>query len=112
MDNFADKLRKKNVALPKYYLDIAKRRAKKYGLDPLKLGYAPAPHKLQYDGVPFGHFDYNDYILYKIGEAMGQYKPEEPEKKRAQYLARATNIPGDWKKDKISPNNLAIHILW
>lgn len=28
------------------------------------------------------------------------------------YLARATNIRGNWKSDKYSPNNLSINILW
>lgn len=32
--------------------------------------------------------------------------------RRRNYLNRATNIKGDWKKDPYSPNNLAIHLLW
>jgi len=27
-------------------------------------------------------------------------------------LARAKGIRGDWKKNKYSSNNLAIHVLW
>ena len=34
------------------------------------------------------------------------------EKRRQDYLKRSTNIKGNWKADKYSPNNLAIHILW
>ena len=30
----------------------------------------------------------------------------------SKYLMRATKIKGDWKKDKYSPNNLAINLLW
>ena len=30
----------------------------------------------------------------------------------SKYLKRATKIKGDWKKDKYSPNNLAINLLW
>ena len=30
----------------------------------------------------------------------------------SRYLSRATKIKGDWKKDKYSPNNLAINLLW
>ena len=30
----------------------------------------------------------------------------------SRYLSRATEIKGDWKKDKYSPNNLAINLLW
>lgn len=33
-------------------------------------------------------------------------------KKRNAYLSRATKIRGDWKKDRYSPNSLAIQILW
>jgi hypothetical protein len=32
--------------------------------------------------------------------------------KQRRYLARATNIRGNWKDDLYSPNNLAIHLLW
>ena len=28
------------------------------------------------------------------------------------YLSRASKIKGNWKKDKYSPNNLAINLLW
>ena len=30
----------------------------------------------------------------------------------SRYLSRATKIKGNWKKDKYSPNNLAISLLW
>ena len=30
----------------------------------------------------------------------------------SRYLKRATKIKGNWKKDKYSPNNLAINLLW
>jgi hypothetical protein len=32
--------------------------------------------------------------------------------RQARYLKRATNIKGDWKQNKYSPNNLAINLLW
>ena len=32
--------------------------------------------------------------------------------RRDNYLKRASNIKGDWKSDKYSPNNLAMHLLW
>ncbi len=28
------------------------------------------------------------------------------------YLSRATKIKGNWKKDKYSPNQLSINLLW
>ena len=30
----------------------------------------------------------------------------------SRYLKRATKIKGNWKRDKYSPNNLAINLLW
>ena len=30
----------------------------------------------------------------------------------SRYLSRATKIKENWKKDKYSPNNLAINLLW
>lgn len=50
--------------------------------------------------VSFGAIAYEDYTKTK------------DEKKRKAYLARAKAIKGDWAKDKYSPNNLAIHLLW
>jgi hypothetical protein len=42
-------------------------------------------------------------------EDFTKHKDEE---RRQQYLSRATNIKGNWKKNKYSPKNLAINILW
>ena len=50
--------------------------------------------------VHFGQMGYEDYTKHKDKE------------RRRNYLTRATNIAGDWKKNKYSANNLAIHILW
>ena len=38
-------------------------------------------------------------------------KTNDNTKKNA-YLARATKIKGEWKKNKYSANNLAINLLW
>ncbi len=38
-------------------------------------------------------------------------KHQDP-KRRENYLKRATNIKGNWKKNRYSANNLAINILW
>lgn len=32
--------------------------------------------------------------------------------RRDNYLARSNAIKGNWRKNKYSPNNLSIHILW
>jgi hypothetical protein len=94
------------------YLDEAKASARKAGYNPASLSLSDdKKHKLVYttpEGkkVRFGNSLYKDYHLYKLVDK------ETAEKHRKAYLARATKIKGDWKADKYSPNNLAIHILW
>jgi hypothetical protein len=90
------------------YLKLAKKFAKKAGYkdwNSLVLAH-DGKHKLILRGVKFGSIKNNDYIIYK------QHFASVAEKKRKQYLARATRIKGDWAKDKYSPNSLAINILW
>ena len=50
--------------------------------------------------VHFGGLPYEDYT-----------KHRNKIRQRA-YLNRASNIKGDWYKNKYSPNSLAINILW
>jgi len=50
--------------------------------------------------VNFGQLGYQDYTRHKN------------KARRTSYLARSRKIRGDWKQNKYSPNNLAIHILW
>lgn len=50
--------------------------------------------------VNFGQKGYTDYTKH------------QDETRRRAYLARAMNINGNWAKDKYSPNNLAINVLW
>ena len=50
--------------------------------------------------VDFGQMGYEDFTKH------------QNETRRYNYLNRARNIKGNWAKDKYSPNNLAIHILW
>ena len=69
-------------------------------------------HKLCYEGVCFGKIDYYDYIIYSWLESQGEIAKGTADKRRKAYRARATKIKGEWKKDKNSPNNLAINILW
>jgi len=90
------------------YLKQAKAFAKKAGYkDYADLRLADdGKHKLVLRGVKFGSINNNDYIIYK------QHFPSIADKKRKQYLARATKIKGDWAKDRYSPNSLAINILW
>jgi glutathionyl-hydroquinone reductase len=48
----------------------------------------------------FGDIHYEDFTKHK-----------DPVR-RQHYLERATKIPGSWKQDKYSKNNLSIHLLW
>ena len=50
--------------------------------------------------IDFGDIRFEDFTKHK------------DDKRRNRYLNRATNTKGDWKKNKFSPNNLAINGLW
>lgn len=50
--------------------------------------------------VHFGQMGYEDYTKHKN------------KSRRKNYLTRSRNILGNWKKNKYSPNNLSIHVLW
>ena len=50
--------------------------------------------------IHFGNLNFEDYTRH--GNINRRYR----------YLKRATNIKGNWKDNKYSPNNLAIHLLW
>lgn len=69
---------------------LSKQKNKKY------MVYNPQTNKM----VHWGAMGMEDYTLHK------------DEKRRLRYLARATNMKGNWKDDKYSPNNLAINLLW
>ena len=69
---------------------LSNRKDKKYAI------YDPNNKKL----VHFGHIKYEDYTMHK------------DDKRRKNYLLRASNIKGTWKNDPYSPNNLSIHLNW
>jgi hypothetical protein len=50
--------------------------------------------------VHFGQMGYEDFTKHKN------------KTRRKNYLTRSRNIKGDWKKNRYSANNLAIHLLW
>ena len=50
--------------------------------------------------IHFGQLGYEDFTKHKN------------KTRRKNYLTRSRNIKGDWKKNKYSANNLAIHLLW
>ena len=50
--------------------------------------------------VHFGDSRYEDFTKHQDLERLKN------------YLSRASKIKGNWKKDKYSPNNLSINLLW
>jgi len=58
--------------------------------------YNPETEKFVY----FGAMKYEDFTKHK------------DEERRENYLKRSSNIKGDWKDNKYSPNNLSRNILW
>ena len=50
--------------------------------------------------VHFGEIGFDDFTQH------------QDEKRKQQYLARATKIKGNWTDNKFSKNNLEIHLLW
>ena len=50
--------------------------------------------------VHFGSLIYQDFT-----------KHDDKERQK-NYIIRASNIKGDWRPDKYSPNNLSLYLLW
>jgi hypothetical protein len=75
--------------LPGVDLYLSTRKGKKYMIQNSQGGW-----------IHFGDMNYADYTRHK------------DDVRRINYIQRATNIKGDWKDDKYSPNNLALHLLW
>ena len=82
------------------------RLAKKYLGKTAKIGLSTKKEKKYMvttpDGkiVHFGQMGYEDYTKHKN------------KTRRKNYLTRASKIKGNWKNNRYSPNNLAIHLLW
>lgn len=82
------------------------RRAKKYLGKTAKIDISTKKDKKYMvktpDGkiVHFGQMGYEDFTKHKN------------KTRRKNYLTRSSRIKGDWKQDKYSANNLAIHLLW
>lgn len=104
---FTRRLESLNIE-PEQYLDIMKDIAKDAGYNPEDLAFSRRKEKkLVYQGVHFGNSANNDFIIYYLSQGQ-----KEAKKRRSAYLSRARRIGGDWKDDPISPNNLAIRIIW
>lgn len=99
------------------YLTEAKRRAKEAGYkEPLFIA-DDEDHKLMLkkptgEFVYFGKLGYGDYLLWSHAEGKGEVPEGTAESKRKVFLKSHRAIKGDWKKDKYSPNMLALKINW
>jgi len=71
-------------------LFLSPKEGKKYRI------YDPINNKF----VDFGQMLYEDFTKHN------------DLRRRERYLKRASNIRGNWRDNKYSPNNLSIHILW
>jgi 16S rRNA G966 N2-methylase RsmD len=56
--------------------------------------------------------DDNNKKIYFGSSKYEDFTKHKDEERRKAYLKRATNIKGNWKNNKYSPNNLSINILW
>jgi hypothetical protein len=102
---------------PAVYLEVAKIRAQKAGYDPTQLKLSQKKdYKLSYDGVNFGRHPYGDFIIYTIlskqPDAPEKYTKEYAIKKRDAYQKSHSQIKGEWRKNKYSPNMLSLKINW
>ncbi len=111
--SFITEYEKMNGVDKKYYLQTAKRFAKRnnYNENLLKLSDNPK-YKLNYDGVNFGSSTNLDYIIYKKLEQRNLVDDNTAEERRRLYLLRSKNIKGNWKNDIKSKNNLSRRIIW
>lgn len=119
---FAEVLRRKGVPVATYMRMVRRNAARYFGRrrrapPPVQL-CADGTHKLQaWDAdaerwVRFGDAASNDYLIYSVLEARGQVPPGTASAKRRAYLARASAIPGQWASNRMSPNMLAMNVLW
>ena len=114
---FAKQLQEAGIE-PSAYLKEAQRRAKEAGYPAHLLGFANNDeHKLAIpdtDGrlVKFGRVGYNDHLIWSHLERQGSVPKGKAAEKRDTFRKSHLAMKGDWKRDKYSPNNLAIRVLW
>jgi hypothetical protein len=114
---FASQLRAANLS-PSSYLSKARSKARTYGVSASRLQFSDdATHKLMITDdagtmTRFGAVGYGDYILYKQLERVGKVEDGTAQKKRSTFQTSHRAISGNWKSNKYSANNLALHILW
>jgi hypothetical protein len=114
---FRRQLRKIGIS-PEQYLKTAREMADESGYDSRALEFSDTDDKKlriwDDDGkaVHFGAVGYNDFILWSFLEQKGDVPSGQALKKRNVFQRSHSKIKGDWKRDKFSPNSLALAILW
>lgn len=99
------------------YLRHAKELAKRRGYDNTKIFFADdGVHKLTYKDDKrishFGRVGYGDFIIWSWKEKKGEVPKGYAKKKQDTFWKSHSQIKGDWKQDPLSPNNLALKVLW
>ncbi|NDD53234.1 hypothetical protein EBZ39_05070 [bacterium] len=103
---------------PSAYLQRARTAAKKAGYNPKSLTFSDDDDgKLMITDdsgrkVRFGRVGYGDFLLWSAAEKKGKVKSGFAAQKRDTFQKSHSQIKGDWKSDKYSPNSLALAILW
>lgn len=102
---------------PTQYLRKVKALAKKNGYDPKYVMFSDNDtHKMMYHTKDrlerFGRVGYGDFILWSAIEKAKLVPKGTANKKREVFHKSHSKIKGDWKADKLSPNNLALNLLW
>lgn len=100
------------------YLSDARAVAKRAGYDPARLEFSnDKDHKLMYvapDGSirRFGRLGYGDFLTWTYMEREYIVPKGTARKKRTAFHKSHEAIKGEWRNDRYSPNNLALHINW
>ena len=95
------------MSLAKYSTpSIAQKRANEYFGHPVRLYPSTRKGKKYQIKDPSGKWIHFGLLGYQ------DFTKHHDKTRRKRYLARATKIHGNWKKNPYSANNLAIHILW
>ena len=102
---------------PEDYLQTVKHLASKYRYDPEKVSFSlDGKHKLVYDSekgpVKFGAVGYGDFLIWKFLEKKGKVEKGIADKKRDTFVKSHKAMGEKYDLGNLSPNTLAIRILW
>jgi hypothetical protein len=102
---------------PDDYLTTVKHLAAKYRYDPDKIDFATdGKHKIIYASekgpVLFGAVGYGDFIIWKYLEKYGKVTKGIADTKRGVFVKSHKAMVKDYGVTDLSPNTLAIRVLW